>query len=58
MVNKQLDQLIKKLDQLCPKCREQKINIFLELIYIHLDNDNCLDCSLRSDVIKLIDNYD
>lgn len=53
MVNKSVDQLIKILDNLCPKCKEQKINIFLELIYLHLENDKCLECSLRSGVIKL-----
>lgn len=53
MVNKQLDQLIKRLDKLSPKCKEQKINVFLELIYLHLENNNCLDCSLRSGVRKL-----
>ena len=51
--NKRVDQLLKRLDKLSPKCKEQKINIFLELIYLHLENDKCIDCSLRKGVRKL-----
>ena len=51
--NKRLDQLLKSLDKLTPKCKENKINTFLELIYLHLENDKCIDCSLRKGVRKL-----
>ena len=46
-------ELFKRLDKLSPKCKEQKINVFLELIYLHLENDKCLECSLRKGVRKL-----
>ena len=46
-------ELFKRLDKLSPKCKEQKINVFLELIYLHLENDKCLECGLRKGVRKL-----
>ena len=51
--NKRVYELLNKLYKLCPKCKEQKIDIFFELIAIHLENDNCVACSLRSGVRKL-----
>ena len=46
-------ELFKRLDKLSPKCKEQKINVFLELIYLPLENDKCLECGLRKGVRKL-----
>ena len=51
--NKRVYELLKRLYKLCPKCKEQKIDIFFELIAIHLENDNCVACCLRTGVRKI-----
>ena len=51
--NERVYELLNRLYKLCPKCKEEKIDIFFELIAIHLEKDNCISCSLRSGVRKL-----
>ena len=51
--NKRVYDLLNRLYKLCSKCKEEKIDIFFELIAIHLENDNCVACSLRNGVRKL-----
>ena len=52
-----MDRLIKALDKLSPKCREEKIEIFIHLINIHLqpdkNGDMCVECDLKQGIKKV-----
>ena len=50
--NKQLElELFKKLNNLPPRCKEAKLEAFLELIKIH--KRICVECELKQGVRKL-----
>lgn len=46
-----MDHLIEALNNLNKKCKEEKIEIYLELIKIHVDT--CIKCNLKEGVRKL-----
>ena len=46
-----MNRLIKELDKLSPKCREEKIEVFLELIKIH--KGICVECDLKQGIKKV-----